>query len=65
DLEAFKDREAYELGTNDGKEEGRKERDIEIAKNLLLANIPEDVIINSTGLSKEEIKKISKETEKE
>lgn len=40
----------------EGREEGKKKRmKIEIAKNLLKNNITIDIIISSTGLTKEEI----------
>jgi predicted transposase/invertase (TIGR01784 family) len=42
----------------EGREEGKIEKGIEIAKNLLNLGIPIDTIIASTGLSKEEIEKI-------
>ncbi len=42
------------------KEEGRVEREIEIAKNLLRQGIDTVVIINATGLTEEEINKLKK-----
>ncbi|MCM1053662.1 MAG: hypothetical protein NC483_06800, partial [Ruminococcus sp.] len=65
DLEAFKDREAYELGTDAGKEEGIKEgeknKTIEIAKNLLIKNkLSYEDIGDATGLTIKEIEEISK-----
>ena len=41
-------------------EKGKVEGKIEVAKNLLKNNISIDIIINSTGLSKEEIERIRK-----
>ena len=46
-----------------GRKEGKKEEKIEIAKNLLKNNISIKIIINSTGLTKEEIEKLRKEVE--
>lgn len=50
--------EGKKEGIKEGKLEGRKEKSIEIAKNLLAQNIDIEVIINCTGLTKEEINKI-------
>ena len=50
--------EGEKRGIEKGKEEGRKERDIEVAKNLLKINIPVEAIAQSTGLSIEEIEKL-------
>jgi predicted transposase/invertase (TIGR01784 family) len=50
-----------EKGLEQGIEQGRKQRDIEMAKNLLLANVDILVISQTTGLSVDNIKKISKE----
>ena len=41
-----------------GLEEGRKEKEIEIAKKMLNEKMAIDLIIKITGLSKEEIEKI-------
>ena len=43
---------------NTAKEEGRKEKTLEIARNLLQAGITEDVIAATTGLSVEEIQNL-------
>ena len=43
------------------REEGRKERNIEIAKNLLLAKVDISIILQTTGLTEIEIKKLEKE----
>ena len=40
-----------------GLEEGRKEKEIEIAKKMLNENMPIELIIKITGLSKEKIEK--------
>ena len=37
------------------KEEGRKEREIEVAKNLLKAGVSIDIIAQTTGLSMKEL----------
>jgi hypothetical protein len=42
----------------DVKKEAKKEREIEIAKNLILAKVDINTIVISTGLSVEEIEKI-------
>lgn len=47
-----------ESGFIDGKEEGKKEQKIEIAKNMLQENINIDVISKVTGLSLEEIESL-------
>lgn len=41
-----------------GKDEGIKERSVEIAKNLLKLNITDNDIMTATGLSKEEVEKL-------
>ena len=48
--------EAEERGIEKGREEGSNNRALSIAKNLVLANVPIDIIINSTGLSEKEIR---------
>ena len=48
----------YDKGIEKGIEKGKTERDLEIAKNLLLQNIPLDTISSATGLSLSEIKKL-------
>ena len=45
---------------NEGLVKGRNERNIEIARNLLKNNVDLSIIIDSTGLSEEEIKKLTK-----
>ncbi len=40
------------------KNQGKKERNLEIAKNLLQENVPIEVILKATGLTKEEIEKL-------
>ena len=57
----------YELrlgGYRDGKDEGRQERENEIAINLIAQNIGYDVISKATGLSVSEIEKMVKSNEK-
>ena len=44
-----------------GLEEGRKEKSIEIAKNLLDKNIDIEVIIETTGITKEELERLKNE----
>jgi len=63
-----KEREAYEKSlkyyrdiknvVDTSKEEGREERNIEIAIELKKNNVSLDIIIKSTGLSKEEIENL-------
>ncbi|HJD56284.1 MAG TPA: hypothetical protein LFW21_06720, partial [Rickettsia endosymbiont of Pyrocoelia pectoralis] len=48
----------YNKGKEDGIEEGKIESKIEIAKNLLLANIDINIISISTGLSVKEIEQL-------
>ncbi len=51
--------EGFDLGKADGlaegKAEGKAERNVEIATNLLKSGVSIDIIMESTGLSKEEI----------
>lgn len=42
-----------------GREEGREQRNIEIAKKMLSAGMDIDIIINMTDLSKDEIEKLT------
>ena len=49
---------AKEEGLAEGKASGRAETKIEIAKQLLKADVKIDIIIQSTGLTKEEIEKL-------
>ena len=49
-----------EEGKEEGREEGREEEKIEIAENLLERNVDIDIIAESTGLSKEELKNLKK-----
>ena len=51
-------KEGIEQGIKEGIEQGIEKTKIEIAKNLLLQNVKLEVIEKSTGLSKEEIKKL-------
>ena len=48
----------YDKGLKDGMSQGRKERNIEIAKNLLKLNMSIEQIKKVTGLTEEEIKKL-------
>ena len=47
-----------ERGIKRGVELGSKEKAVEIAKNLIKIGLSEDQIVESTGLSKEEIKNL-------
>ena len=46
-------------GMKQGLEQGTNQRNIEIAKNLLQNNVPIEIISSSTGLSKDEINKLT------
>ncbi|WP_353269880.1 Rpn family recombination-promoting nuclease/putative transposase [Wolbachia endosymbiont (group A) of Myopa testacea] len=46
-------------GIQIGQEKGRKEREIEVAKNLLKAGVSIDIIAQTTGLTVDEIKNLS------
>jgi predicted transposase/invertase (TIGR01784 family) len=50
-----------EKGIKRGKEVGKKEAKIEIAKNLLFANIDIETIIKSTKLTVKEIEELKKQ----
>ena len=52
----------YTSGINDGISKGENKKSIEIAKNLLSMNMPIEDISKATGLSIEEINKISNES---
>ena len=51
-------KESYEHGIEEGMELGSKEKQIEIAKNLMNLNLSINDIIKATGLTKEEIIKL-------
>ena len=58
---AIRDEHAiYAKGVDDGLEKGAREKQIEIAKKLLKAKVEIEVIIETTGLTKEEIEKLVK-----
>ena len=48
----------YSAGKSDGIKEGIKEQSISIAKKMLAENLDIEIIINTTGLTKEEIEKL-------
>ncbi len=52
----------FQIGHQKGRAEGRKERDIEVAKNSLKAGISIDVIAQITGLSHSEILQLREKT---
>nr|WP_264953756.1 hypothetical protein [Wolbachia endosymbiont (group A) of Endotricha flammealis] len=54
--------EGIQIGHEKGKIEGRKERDIEVAKNSLKAGVSIDVIAQITGLSHSEILQLREKT---
>ena len=55
-------KEGLEIGKKEGKKEGRKEghkkAQLEIAKELLKNHVAIEIIVKSTGLTKEEVEKI-------
>ncbi|WP_353281480.1 Rpn family recombination-promoting nuclease/putative transposase [Wolbachia endosymbiont (group A) of Andrena trimmerana] len=51
--------DATEKGIQIGHEKGRKEREIEVAKNLLKAGVSIDIIAQTTGLTVNEVKDLS------
>jgi predicted transposase/invertase (TIGR01784 family) len=53
-------RSEIETAREDGKMEGKMEAKIEIAKSMLKDNLPIEMIKKYSGLSKEEIEKLSK-----
>lgn len=58
---AIRDEHAiYEKGVNDGVEKGSKEKELQIAKNMLKKGIKESDIKEITGLTKEEIEKLKR-----
>ena len=57
ELEEAQER-GIERGIKRGVELGSKEKAVEIAKNLIKIGLSEDQIVESTGLSKEEIEKL-------
>lgn len=52
--------EGYQEGFDLGKEEGLKERNIEIAQSMLTKGITEEIISDCTGLSLEEVNNLKK-----
>lgn len=48
----------HDKGIEEGKKEGKREKSIEIAKKLLSQNVDIEIIIECTGLTKEEIDKL-------
>lgn len=50
-----------EEGKEEGREEGREKEKLEIAENLLKRNVDIDIIVESTGLSKEEVENLKKD----
>ncbi|OAM01126.1 Rpn family recombination-promoting nuclease/putative transposase [Wolbachia endosymbiont of Dactylopius coccus] len=51
--------EGREEGILIGHEKGRKEREIEVAKNLLKAGVSTDIVVQTTGLTVNEVKDLS------
>ena len=60
-LKAYRDiKNSLDTAKEEGREEGREQRNIEIAKKMLAAGMDIDIIISMTDLSKDEIEKINK-----
>lgn len=58
-LKAYRDiKNSLDSAEEKGRAEGKKDKAIEIAKNLLEMDIPIDAIMKATGLSSEEIRNI-------
>ena len=53
--------EGLEKGEKIGKEKGKQQEKMEIAKKMLKEKMPKDVIIKITGLKEEEIEELAKE----
>jgi len=59
-LKVYRDlKNSFDSAKEKGKIEGERSKSIEIAKNLLKANVSMEIIVLSTGLSVEEIEKLS------
>ena len=59
-LKAYRDiKNSLDTAKEEGREEGREQRNIEIAKKMLAAGMHIDIIINMTDLSKNEIEKLT------
>ena len=59
-LKAYRDiKNSLDTAKEEGREEGREQRNIEIAKKMLAAGMDIDIIISMTDLSKDEIEKLT------
>ena len=59
-LKAYRDiKNSLDTAKEEGREEGREQRNIEIAKKMLAAGMDIDIIINMTDLSKDEIENLT------
>lgn len=59
-LKAYRDiKNSLDTAKEEGREEGREQRNIEIAKKMLAVGMHIDIIINMTDLSKDEIEKLT------
>ena len=59
-LKAYRDiKNSLDTAKEEGREEGREQRNIEIAKKMLAAGMHIDIIINMTDWSKDEIEKLT------
>ena len=59
-LKAYRDiKNSLDTAKEEGREEGREQRNIEIAKKMIAAGMDIDIIISMTDLSKDEIEKLT------
>ena len=59
-LKAYRDiKNSLDTAKEEGREEGREQRNIEIAKKMLAAGMDIDIIISMTDLSTDEIEKLT------
>ena len=55
----IRETDIYEEGRNDGFAQGAEQKAIETAKNLLLENLPIDLVVRTTGLPLETVQKLA------
>ena len=64
-FEVDAEKRGFKEGEKDGFEKGSKQKETEIVKNMILKNIPLDVISECTNLSLESVEKLAKEISSE
>ena len=64
-FEVDAEKRGFKEGEKNGFEKGSKQKEIEIVKNMILKNIPLDVISECTNLSLESVEKLAKEISSE